>query len=233
MIEDKHHIIRNAGLDKLDKTMTGKIQEIVLSDQHSSTRAKALKIYDQLVGAESLVLAEKVLIKEEGYDPIIEAIKIVKKYNKPKAIQYADKLRNENAKALVGLLTEIFSESGDAKYLDYIEENLEKVNVYQVFNVFGKYGQLLLKQDPALMMEKAENLKAMAMGGGNMYTKYLSTNTINSIREKLVEMENEETDESKKINISKNIALLTSTIDEIISREKDESLIARYSSFQR
>ena len=232
MLNDKHQIIRNAGLDYLDASMVDLVKKMVTSDKHSSTRAKALETYQRMAGDASVGVAEKVLSTEKAYGPIMAAIDILKVYNKPKAIEYADKLRNEKATSLIGYLTGIYVESGDAKYLDYIEDNLTEVDVYQVFNVFGKYNELLLQQGTDIMMEKAQKMKTMAIDDGNMYRRYLSTNTINSIKGKLIEEQNGVTDESKKTENTKNVELLTSTISEIISKEKDESLIARYKSFQ-
>jgi len=232
MIKDEHQIIRNAGLEKLDETMIEEVKKMITADKHSSTRAKALKKYHDFKGAESVAIAEKVITSEKAYEPIVAAIDIVKKYDKPKAIMYAEGLIKDNATSLAGFLTGIFAESGDAKYLDYIEQNLDKVSVYQIFNVFGKYSQLLLDQDMEVMMSKTNMLKSLAMEGGNMYKKYLATNTINSIRNKLTEDEKIEADESKKAEYSKNVELLNSKIDEIIANETDESLIARYGSFK-
>ena len=231
MIKDKHQIIRNAGLDFLDANMVDEVKKMIISDKHSSTRAKALKTYQRMADGASVGVAEKVLSMEKAYGPIKAAIDILKIYNKPKAIEYADKLRNEKATSLIGYLTDIYAESGDPKYLDYIENNLTKVDVYQVFNVFGNYNELLLQQGTDVMMMKVDKLKEMAINDGNMYRRYLSTNTINSIKGKLIEEQNEVTDVSKKMEISKNVELLTSTIAEIISKEKDDSLIARYESF--
>ena len=233
MLNDKHHIVRNAGLNNVDIAMVEKVEEMITSDPYSSTRAKALKLYSQFASdAESMSKAEEVLAKEQAYEPIMAAIDVVKAQDKPKAIMYADKLKDDNASTLVGYLTGLFAESGDPKYLEYIENNLEKVSVYQVFSVFGKYSKLLLQQDAALMMDKTDKLKDMAIGDGNMYRRYLSTNTINSIREKLIETEKQETELTKKAKLTKNFETLNSILEEIISKEKDKSLIARYKSFQ-
>ena len=232
LIKDKHQIIRNAGLDYLDGSRIDDVKKMILSDKHSSTRAKALKVYHDKVGEASVAIAIKVLDTEQAYGPIKAALDILKAYDKPKAIEYADKLSKENATSLVAHLTGIYAESGDPKYLDYIEDNLSEVDVYQVFNVFGKYNELLLQQDTKVMMKKAMKMKSMAINNDNMYRRFLSTNTINSVRGKLIEEENRLTDESKKMEVSKNIELLTSIISEIISKEKDESLVVRYKSFQ-
>ena len=232
MLTDKHHIIRNAGLEYMDDSKVDEVKKMITSDEHSTTRAKALKTYHKFVGEASMEIAEQVLSKEQAYIPIMAAIDIVKMYDKTKAIKYADRLKDENANSLVGYLTGIYAESGNPKYLEYIENNFKEIGVYQLFSVFGKYSELLLQQESGVMMEKAMNLKTMAIEDENMYRKYLSTNTINSIKVKLNEELSVETDETKKTEVSKNVEILTSIIDEIISKEKDESLLSRYNSFK-
>ncbi len=231
MIKDEHHLIRNAGLNYLDVSMIADIEKMISSDAHSSTRAKAMTMYNELASTKSVAKAEEVLVNEKAYNTIIAALDVIKKHDKPKAIMYADKLQNENTSSIVGYLTGLFAESGNAKYLDYIENNLEKVSVYQVFNVFGKYNDLLLQQETELMMKKVGKLKSMAIGDGNMYRRYLATNTVNSIRSKLKDKQSNITTETEKEDITENIEVLNSVLDEIISKEKDESLLARYKSY--
>ena len=232
MLNDKHHIIRNAGLNNVDVTAIKQVERMIISDPHSSTRAMAMNVFHQFANeTESMTKAEEVLAKEQAYEPIITAIDVVKAYDKTKAIMYADRLKDDKASSIVGYLTGIYADSGDPKYLEYIENNLEEVSVYQVFSIFGKYSELLLQQDAKVMMGKTDLLKDMAINNGIMYRRFLSTNTINSIKGKLIETEAGETDQSKKAKLTKNIEMLNSILEEIISKEKDESLVARYKSF--
>ncbi|MEM9548195.1 MAG: M1 family metallopeptidase [Bacteroidota bacterium] len=231
LLNDSHHTLRNAGLKQVDASMLSMVEKMITDDAHSSTRAKAIKVYGDFVGEAAIEKAEEVLKKEQAYPPIIEALEIIDRYDQTKALMYADALKNEKSAKLVGFLTGLFAESGDAKHLDYIESNLENVSVYQVFNVFGKYSDLLLQQETDVMLSKTKMLKSMAINNGNMFRRYLATNTINSIREKLMEKK-EKADESKKMAYAKKIEKLTMVLGEIIAQEKDESLVARYSSFQ-
>ncbi|MDF1694427.1 MAG: M1 family aminopeptidase [Saprospiraceae bacterium] len=231
MINDKHHIIRNAGLDNLNESMIEKMKAMVTTDPHSSTRAKALNSYSKIVGEASIALAEQVLENEQAYAPIKAAIKVLNKHDKVKAIRYAEQLKDDSASTLIGFLTGLFAESGDPKHLGYIENNLSKVGMYQVFNVFGKYSELLLQQDADVMMSKIDNLKSMAIDDGNMFRRYLSTNTINSIKRKLTEIQSDDKLAEKDSKIGGYIETLKSTINEIVSKEKDQSLIARYGSY--
>jgi len=232
LLMDKHHIIRNAGLNNVDITAIKQVEKMVTSDPHSSTRAMAMTIYNQFASdAESLAKAEEVLVKEQAYEPIMAAIDVVRIYDKPKAIMYADKLKDDKASSMVGYLTGLYAESGDPKYLEYIEDNLEEVSVYQVFSIFGKYSDLLLQQDAKVMMGRTDLLKDMAINDGNVYRRFLSTSTINSIKGKLIETKAEEMDEPEKAKLTKDIETLNSNLEEIISKEKDESLVARYKSF--
>jgi aminopeptidase N len=232
LVQDKHHIIRNKGVELLDDTMIEKVKNMITYDKHSSTRAKALKTYKKIAGSKSIGMSEKVLESEQAYPPIIAALDILLEYNRPLAFKYADMLKNEKSSSLVSYLTGIYAKSGDPKYLGYIENNLGEVSVYQVFNVFGQYNELLLQQDMMVMMSKVGKLKDFAINDGNMYRRFLSTNTINAIKSKLIEEKESSPDEDQKLKISNYIDVLSETLSEIISKEKDPSLIARYDNYQ-
>jgi len=232
LLLDEHQIIRNAGLKFADMTMKAKVKEMIFNDAHSSTRAMALNRYESLVGEEAVSMAEKVLNTEQAYEPIKAAIDVIKEYDKAKAFQYADALKSEKASTLVSHLTGLYAESGDPKYLNYIENNLSEVSIYQIFNVFGKYKELLLKQDVDTMMERVDLLKGLATSDGNVYRRYLATSTISAIKDKLGNSEASATAESEEASLSMKINRLGDVIDEIISNEKDPSLKARYSSFK-
>lgn len=232
LLKDEHPIIRNVGLDNIGVESIEEVKKMITSDSHSSTRAKALKIYKNMVGEESTGLAIELLEKEQAFNPIMAAIDVLLEYDKPKALEFADKLMNEKSASLISYLTGVYAQSGNPKYLNYIEDNLEKVNVYQVFNVFGKYNELLLSQDMKTMMSKVEKLKVLAVSDGNMYRRYLSTNTINSIKSKLIDAKNSSPDLDQKAKIGENVKILTETLNEIILKEKDPSLLARYGTYQ-
>ena len=231
MMKDEHHIIRIAGLDNIGMDRSDEVKKMITSDKHSAARAKALKVYNKFVGVESTAVAEQVLKNEQAYGPIKAALEVLNEYDKSKALQYADELKGENAASMVSYLTSLFADSGDAKYLGFIENNLENVSVYQVFSVFGKYSDLLLQQETDLMMEKVEKLNFMALNDDNVYRRYLSTNTLNSILSKLIDEQATTADNTSSIDNSKHIETLTTTINQIISMEKDDSLISRYKSF--
>jgi aminopeptidase N len=232
LIKDKHYLIRNAGMENLDESMIGVVEKMITLDEHSSTRAIALNIYKKAVGVESIAMAVKVLESEQAFDPIIVALEILLEYDKPKAFKYADMLKNEKTSSLIGYLTGVYAKSGNPKYLGYIEKNLGEASVYQIFNIFGQYNELLLQQDIIVMMSKVGKLRDFAINDGNMYRRFLSTNTINAIRSKLIDAQDSSPDEDQKARISNYIEVLTDAINEIVSKEKDPSLLARYVNYQ-
>ena len=82
------------------------------------------------------------------------------------------------------------------------------------------------------MMKRVEMLKNMAFNDGNVYRKYLATSTVSAIKDKLVKKEMEATEEAEKKAFVTRIDQLKRVIEEIISNEDDQSLKARYKSFQ-
>ena len=225
LLNDKHRLIRNKGIEVAGNEQMDEIIAMVSNDAHSSVRATALAKLNTLNDSLALIQANKIMSKDEAYPVMKSALEIIYDAQPEKGLRYAEGLMNENAASLVSFLSDIFAESGEKKYLNYIENNIDKVTIYQVFNVFGNYSTLLLKQDVDVMMSKTDFLKNVAMNGGNMYKKFLAANTINSLKYKVQELASEEK------TYENEIKRLNDLLAEIKSNETDPNLKARYHNF--
>ena len=231
LIEDKHHILRNLAVTTAGMSEMNKIKSLITEDPHSSVRANALMKYGSEMGEKAASLAELVLKNEQAYGPLKPALDIVYQYDPAKGIQYAENMMSDESPAIVGQLADFFAQTGDAKYLNYIEDNMSKIDIYQLFNVFGKYSDLLLNQDTETILSRVDMLKNMGIEDDNMYRRYLATNTLNSIKNKFTDAGEAITEIGAKKENEKRVVILQSVLDEIISKEKDESLVARYGAY--
>jgi aminopeptidase N len=231
LIEDKHHILRNLGVTTAGMSEMDKIKSLITEDPHSSVRANALMKYGSEMGEKAAFLAELVLKNEQAYGPLKPALAIVYQYDPAKGIQYAENMMSDESPAIVGQLADFFAQTGDAKYLNYIEDNMSKIDIYQLFNVFGKYSDLLLNQDTETILSRVDMLKNMGIEDDNMYRRYLATNTLNSIKNKFIDAGEAITEIGAKKENEKRVVILQSVLDEIINKEKDESLVARYGAY--
>ncbi len=228
LLQHKNHTIRIAGIDNIESTDAYRLKKMITDDSHSSVRKKALEIYSIHVEEKALPVAEQVLENEKAYAPIKTALDIIYKYDKFKGIAQAEKLMNQSDPAMVGFLSSFFANTGDGKYLEFIENNFDKMGVYQLFNVFGKYSDLLLGQETSVILSKLDPLQDTAINSSNTYRRFLSTKTIISIKHKYTEEQESISEEKLLAENKSNIKSISAILDSIISKEKDESLLERY-----
>jgi aminopeptidase N len=231
LLNDKHYILRNFAIANSGSEETEKLKALVTSDPHSSVRANALMKYSTEAGEKSVALAESVLKNEKAYSPLKPALDIVYSYFPEKGIKYAEQMMSDESSAIVGQLSGFFAETGEAKYLDYIESNISKIDVYQLFSVFGRYSELLLSQDSDTILSRVDMLKSMGIENDNMYRRYLATNMLNTIKNKFAQDAESTTDEDEKKKIMVAVESVNRVLSDVISKEKDESLLARYKAY--
>ena len=231
LIGDKHHILRNLGVSTAGVSEMDKIKALITEDPHSSVRANALMRYSSEMGEKAVPLAESVLENEQAYGPLKPALDIIYQFDPEKGIEYAEKMMVDESSVIIGQLAGFFADTGDSKYLNYIENNMSKIDIYQLFSVFGKYSTLLLNQDTKTILSRVDMLKDMGIEDDNMYRRYLATNTLNSIKNKFTEDGEIITDIDAKKENDERVWMLTGTIEDIVKKEKDESLVARYKAF--
>ncbi|MEE9439073.1 MAG: M1 family metallopeptidase [Saprospiraceae bacterium] len=231
LIEEKNSSLRIQGLKNAGPQLIDRIKTMIHSDPHSGVRGQALLAYESIVGAESVTIIEEVIKREQVYPVIKTALDLLYIHDSNSAIQSAEILMKDPSPALATSLATIFANSGDGKYLSYIQDNLTKVNIYQIFNIFSKYSDLLTMQSDKVMFSKVKNFSDMAINDGNLYRRFLATNTINAVKNKIIENTEKASDDTIKANLLDYIDQLNSLLSEIISKEKDETLQARYTNF--
>ena len=228
LTKEKHYSLRLKGLEGATEVDHFRMaRDMAFMDKHSQVRAKALEKYAENYRDQAGIIAKSVLQKNtEAYPVMKTALNILYEEDKTAAIGYAEQLATDNSVSLVNVLSELLAETGDGKYLPYFEKNLDRVSVYQVFNVYGAYSNLLLKQDENTMYNSATKLKPIALNGDNMYKRFMATSTLNDVKNKLKQLKVSQPTELT----SERITTMEKTIAEIKNAETDEGLKSRYNS---
>ena len=151
-----------------------------------------------------------------------------KRKNPSKALKYIDKLRQDYHVPLLSNMAKIYSISGDASYLSFFEENLEKVDQYNFFSFISNYEKLAQKAPLDDMVKTAIVLQGMAMdNSSNYFKKYACTNIINNLHNHLIS-ENHQ----KNLPQYKNTILeLEEILKEIIRTTDDMRLKSSFNKF--
>jgi len=218
-LNDNSPDIRAMAVASLNKvSYENKLRSMALSDESSAVRASALK------NLGDPVLAEAVILKDQSFWVLAEALNIIARNDQDKALTLADKLTEQYYKPLTGKISEIYANTGQAKYLGFFEENLSNVSIFSFFNYMNQYTKLAKSvDDPERLIQTAQVLKALAIDNSNNYfKKYSATNFIRNL---IATFNTKLDDESYASRIPK----LKEMIQEIVQNTTDQRL---KSSFQ-
>ena len=224
-LEDNHFSIRKMAVEALDiRSNPGTLETITkmaVEDPHSLVRGEAIK---KLRGAgnfnfEQFVIDE-VLPNELSYRVISDALTALRRINLDRALEEAVQFKEVETAQLVGAVSGILSRSGKVEHIDYFDDKLTTVSLFQVFNFYDAYYTLLSKQEPSFILEKAKTLKEVALAPSNSpFYRFASTNAIYRLKEDLI---------NKDYDISQS---LSGMINEIKTNETNEILIQRYRAY--
>ena len=223
-LRDNHFSIRKIAVDNIrlnnDASTIDLLKEMASGDPHSSVRGAALKKLKDVAEVDISSLIEEVFEKEQSYQVIGEALSLLNRIDKKKALSRAILLKTEPTSQLTSSVGAILAESGDKNHLPYFREQLTSVSLYSVFNFYNSYYLLLAQLDSSTILENAENLYSISTdSGNNMFYKYAATNMIYQLSNSTA---SNDTVLSQK---------LKEMIVEIKAIETNPSLVNRYSSY--
>ncbi len=199
-----------------------KLRHLASNDPSSSVRASALR------NLSNLDLAMELIEKDSSFWVISEALSIIKKNDNEKAIYYAEQLAKTYHKPLISKISEIYASTGEAKYLDFFENNINKVGIFGFFNFINQYSKLAkFVEDYDRLLKTVDVLKAVAMDGSNNYfKKYTATNFIKSLKNELKARQNDN-------ELEPYITKMAMAIQEIVSNTTDERLKSSFQEFNQ
>jgi len=229
LMKEQHYSLRIKGIEAATVEDDYRVvRDLSVMDSHSEVQAAALQKYAERYPEPAQVVAKRILSQADGaYPPLKAALNVLYNNDKEAAIYYAEQLAEDPAITLVTVLADLLAETGDAKYMPYLERSLDKVDVYQVFNVYGAYSKLLQQQDAQIMYDSAIKLSYLGQHSANMYKRYMATKTIHDVKQKLIAMDVADSE----VSLAKQVKELDSILHEIIANEKSEELLSRYEGY--
>lgn len=224
----KYRLLAVEGLDiKLPDTQT-QLAEIAQNDPHSIVRSMAIARLAEAGYAEMPSLATSVLAKEQAYPPLSNALRAQYQLDASKALTYIKGLDYEEKKAMLGAIADIYAAEGDAQYVEFFEEHLTTVDIYQMFDFYAKYRDMLAIQEPDAALAGAEKLAEIASGEGGMYRKYAATSNLSRLYKDINKRAGALSDGPKKTQMIETGAMIQSLVDFIKNNETNPNLIAQY-----
>ncbi len=221
-LNDAQHSIRLLALSGLEigDNNIGTIAKMIIEDPHSEVRAAAINKLSESGMVDLQPVIEGVFENEKSYLVIGAALGALAQLDLTSAIAKSKNLMDEPTDQLVPSIASILAQTGDAQYLSYFEDRLTTVSVYQVFDFYAAYFNLLKDQSAEDIKRAADTLSTISKDPqAGLFYKALSSDVINNLSYYYSQVNQELSDRMK------------AHIDEIIEIETNEILLQRYASY--
>ncbi len=200
-----------------------KIKTLAQNDSRSQVRAAAMDQLGSLGDVSLLEVAKNAIEKEESFLVIASALGAINKNNPSEGLEYAKKLMEVENGTLLNTIAAIFEKSNDQQFVNFYENNWEKVDNYARFTFFGSYATYLQNtKDAALIEQKVAYMKKISTDKNvTLWGRYAASNALKKMRSFY-----------KGDAANKNLfEVLKSAIDEIKAWETDKTLSRLYKSW--
>lgn len=176
-LKDPFWDIRRLAIQKASK-LTGvnaskameEIKTMAANDVNSSVRMAAMGFLStKLDNAQNEAMLVERIQKDQSYSVISDALNLLSKTNKSKALELAEQLEGEKSSKMQAGIASIYSKSDNPKYIAYFEKGF-KTNLFQGYDRLGALGAFCVYMGK---MEPIQHRKALpifeqeiATGGG-------------------------------------------------------------------
>jgi len=148
VLNDKYKNIRSQAINLLkpylnsNTELKSKIIEMAQKDPSARVRATALYALSSLNDKTIINLFTSALEKEFSSDVISNALYGLKELDLSMATQYAQKFENDKSKSIILAIANIYAESGNEAYWDFMQKHLTTFSGFEAFSyisIFNKY----------------------------------------------------------------------------------------------
>ena len=230
-LKDDYWVIRAVALQSIQEFNEEDLpilRDLAENDEKAYIRAFAL---GQLADKQDAGVTE---VAKKGLNDVSNSVKAAALYalfqnDKATALKEAERFNNTESAEIQELLSVLYSESGDTKYLNYFEEKLEQQEGFGAYYFYRSYQNLAKEGDFQTAFNAMEKLKAIAsnMNTPSLNRLYASV-SINEMRNFYRTKANESKDEDEKLKLEAEVSNYTKMLEEIEAQETNEELQQTY-----
>ncbi|MGB3546870.1 MAG: M1 family aminopeptidase, partial [Saprospiraceae bacterium] len=195
-----------------------RIRTLAREDAHSEVRSTALGVLAAAEDPMTVELAKSAVDNARSYTVVGAGLAALAVAAPAEAATYAKKLENEENGEISAAVATIYGETGDAAYLPYFQNRLEKQDGFGAMNFYGSYQELLAKSDPEQFTAGLAEMRRIGTDQAQSPWRRLAS------AKALADMRSEMSDEVR-------IARVNEVISAIVSAETNEDLIRIYPQF--
>lgn len=236
-INDPHWVIRAMSLEGLQKNMIADmpalLRSLALKDPHSEVRAGALLKIAENDPAKALEVAAEAMKTDSAYTVLAVGLEILHQNDPKSGLEAAARLENEKSEDILVAISDIYNESGDAKYLPFFEKHLRRLQAFNAISFIGNYQQLAVKAgereaDAATILLRGISLDAAQ----SPWRRLGATRALNEMRNFFRAKANKTKDATEKARLESKVSDISKMMDEVKLFEPNQELKAIYQQFE-
>ncbi len=165
-----------------------RIAQMALNDPRADVRAGALYRLGDTQDKAWLKVAMESITKDPSAAVRGAALSLIYDLDPYAALEAAEKLQNSKSSALISALAEIFTQTGDPKYLDFFESKFDLMNNFDGIGFVSLYAELALNVNPESIKRAADHLEKGALNANYMpWYRFGMVSALNKLHNGLVE----------------------------------------------
>ncbi|MCB9038109.1 MAG: alanyl aminopeptidase [Lewinellaceae bacterium] len=224
-LNDDFWAIRGIAVSNLDENAGeeawGRLKRMAVEDPRSQVRVAAFEKLMNLENTGAVEQAKMAIQRDSAYNVIGAALQYLSINDREAALEYAEKLEEEQADDILLAVGEIYADSGDPSYLPFFEKNLEQVGGFSAIYFFEEYQNLAMQVGLPASSQAAGRLQPMALDETKSpWLRFSATRALNEIRKAYADSE----DEAER-QLSQSIL---EAIKKVKATEKNEQLKSYY-----
>ncbi len=229
-LNDPYWTLRNFALNACNPADdAATLAKLAQGDKHSQVRAAAIAKLGETGDAQYISIAKNAIDNEQAYPCVGAGLDALSKLDKTQAINYAQKLENEDNSDILNAVGTMYAETGDVKYLPFFEKKLTEINDFSIFSFMEGYDALLVQADPLMVQKSMEKLAGIATDMDQwQWRRLVATRSIVGYR-RYLEEGLKVVDDATKPTLQTFIDGLNDTLKIIKSKETSPQLLQFYS----
>lgn len=204
------------------------LRQMAAADPRSQVRAAALEKLTELEDSAAGDIAKKAIEQDSAYTVVAAGLQALVVLAPEEATTYAKKLEKEESSDILAAISSIYAESGDAAYLPFFVQNINRVDGYNALGFLESYQMLAAELDLDIAMDAMQNLKKVATENSSLWRRFGATRSLNQMRNYYNQIAKMEEDEATQAALQQSVLAINQMIEDIKAVETNSQLKSLY-----
>lgn len=232
-LQDPFWALRTMGVENADLEISAPtLSKLATLDNHSEVRMTAIEKLGETADINYANIAKNVIDSDQAFHVIAAGLKSLNELDATAALAYASKLETEENTEIKNAIAAVYASTGDAKYLQYFEKNIDQLSGFGLYEFIQSYSKLAAQTDSETMVKTAKKFKSFAMDSKKFFWfRYGAMDAINQLHVTLNEQIDAEEDATKRSELKNKDGVILGIITQIKKAETNPQLMRIYQRF--